>query len=183
MLFVVVVEMLFPSSEIKKYLKLVLGFIVIYVVLSPLVDLANRTKLSPEANLWEQISYYQSNFGQDTSYITYEGEVEKQQEGMRTIYEEQLAESARRIIEKNVDVEVVTIEVQTYSEAGMYEVSRVELEVAYHYPVQETFGIGIGAKDESIVLSTEVLEKQIKNCLNNFYNWDNSNIYITVQEN
>ena len=42
--------------------------------------------------------------------------------------------------------------------------------------------MGIGDKTESLVLDQSALEKEIKKCINNFYNVDNTNIYIIVQD-
>ena len=45
MLFVIVVEMIFPSSDLKKYLKIVLGFVMVYMIASPMIKLITSTPL------------------------------------------------------------------------------------------------------------------------------------------
>ncbi|MGL4799184.1 MAG: stage III sporulation protein AF, partial [Cellulosilyticaceae bacterium] len=157
------------------------GFIVIFTLLGPIIDFVTGTSLVPGDTVSQYINYYQAELGQEVTYSTYEDEVEKQKEGMLAIYGAQLEEQTRNWVEKNVEVDVVGIEVIPVMEESGFGVESVALEVAYKD--SDGIGFGIGSKSESIVLDQDVLEKQIKNCLNTFYNWDNTNIYITVQEN
>lgn len=182
MFFIVIVEMLFPSSDIKKYLKLVLSFIVLYSIISPIIDIVTASQLVPGERFSHYVNYYQSSLGQDVAYGDYEDEVSKQKEGMLAIYKAQMEKQVKVTIEKHVDVEVCDIELEAEGNTVPYEMTSVSLEVAYK-EAGNGFGIGLGEKSESIVLDQDVLEKQIKNCLKDFYNWDNTNIYITVQEN
>ncbi len=179
MFFVVIVEMLFPSSDMKKYLKIVLGFIVLYTIVEPVAVVLTTAHVVPEDRITHAIMYYQRQLGTDVAYSAYEEERAKQEEGILAIYTEQLEKEVLRIVEgiEGAKVEDITIEA-TY-EVGQYQVQAIYLDVGYETP---TSLIQIGNKDDSIVLDEGLFKKRIKNSLNDFYNWDNTNIYITVQE-
>ena len=59
MLFIILVEMIFPASEFKKYLKLLLGFIIIYTIFTPIV----KGGFWNEAKYDEYVRYYQEQVG------------------------------------------------------------------------------------------------------------------------
>ena len=183
MLFVVVIEMVFPSSDMKKYLKLILGFVVIYIIVGPIVDFLVGRDILPEERVANYISYYQNQLTQGVVGSDYDEEITSQKTGMVAIYKANVEEQAKALIEKNIPVEVCEIAIETGEDEAAFEIESLTLEVAYLENGENKFGLGLGSKEESIVLHKENLENQIKKCLNDFYNWDNTNIYITVQEN
>lgn len=183
MLFVVIVEMVFPSSDIKKYLKLVLGFIVLYIIASPIVDVITKSQLVPGDSVEDYVKYYQSSLGQEVIYSDFEEEKESQLNGMVAIYTSQIEEQVKQLVESEVDIEVTEVSAQTILQDQQFGVETLEIVVARKEAEEAMFAIEIGDKSESIALSDANLEKEIKNCINNFYNWDNTNIYIIVQDN
>ncbi len=98
----------------------------------------------------------------------------------------QQQEKVKAYIEKNIDeIEVDSIEIMAVMESYIPATTDVLLVVSYK---KDTSGpiiipqIKIGEKSDSIKLDTENLEKEIKNLLSDFYNWDKVNIHIIVQD-
>lgn len=176
MLFVLVIEMIFPSSDLKKYLKLVLGFIVVYTILSPLLT----SKWIGTTSYEEYVKYYAKQLTVDTRY---EEEVVGQMQSTGKFYEEQLEKTLKNTIQEQLDVQVTAIDVVVRNQD--LEVENVYLTVVENRSSKEIFipCIKIGEKTESMGVQESNTEKEIKNCLKNFYNLKTANIHITVQEN
>ncbi|MGL4363221.1 MAG: stage III sporulation protein AF [Cellulosilyticaceae bacterium] len=181
MLFIVVVEMIFPVSELKKYIKFVLGFIILYTILLPVITGIQKIGLGEEISVMNYINFYQSNLEQGITSLDYEKNYDRQVEGMKEIYENQLILEIEQRLEKKLDIDVSDIVVETNYEGGSYKILEIEMVVCAND--DRGFRIEQGNKNESIVLSEERLKKEIKNFINDFYNLDNSNIHIIVQDN
>ncbi len=183
MFFVVLVEMTFPDSDIKKYLKFVLSFLVLYVVVSPLVEPVISTQYMPGNALENYIQYYQEYVGDEISYSPIEDERQRQEKGLLELYTVQLQQHATQLLQTQLpDLEIKRLEIET--EMGAEGIGIEAIEVNGIYTSQEAaFEVGIGNKNESPVIGDEWLKKEIEKCLNDFYNLDNTNIYITVQMN
>lgn len=176
MLFVVVIEMIFPSSELKKYLKLILGFMVVYTILSPLLE----NEFISHKDYKDYVKYYAEKLTIDTSY---KGEVENQTQTTTQLYKEQLEETIKNTLKEELPIEVLNAEVTLTP--GNLEVEEVGLTVVRNKVPDKIFipAIKIGDKTESFTLQDSKIEKEIKSCLKNFYNLKDANIHITVQEN
>ena len=178
MLFVIVVEMIFPSSDLKKYLKIVLGFVMVYMIASPMIKLITSTPLLEAGSLSGYVQFYETQF-REGKYTPYEEERKKQEESMLTIYKAQIENQLKSLIETSLPVEVEALSSKATLDGSHFNLESLEIEVA----LKEEGGlVGIGDKTESLVLDQSALEKEIKKCINNFYNVDNTNIYIIVQD-
>lgn len=178
MLFVILVEMIFPSSDLKKYLKMVLGFVIVYIIASPVIKLITSTPLIEAGSLSGYVQFYESQF-QEGRYTPYEEERKKQEESMLLIYKEQVENQIKGLIESTLPVEVQSLSTEATLEGSRFDLEYLEIEITLK---EEESLIGVGNKAESFVLDQSVLEKEIKNCINDFYNLDNTNIYIIVQD-
>lgn len=178
MLFVVIVEMIFPVSELKKYLKLVLGFIVLAVIVNPIMNFVGNQEWIEAIQPKEFITFYQEQFEEGT-YTPYEVEKKKQEESVKEIYKQQVETQVKVLIESQLPVKVEALSSDVLLEGSHVAISEMNIEVILKE--QESF-IGIGNKNESMTLNQDYLESEIKKCINNFYNVDNANIYITVQD-
>ncbi len=178
MLFVVVIEMIFPSSHLQKYIKLILGFIVIYTILGPII----KGGLFEQGKYDYYVAYYQDQFDLTTDKGVHMEDYE--QELLESFTTQEKSKIIKQV-EGALDVTVEMIEVFATLEGYVPTTNEIILAVSYN---QEEGGliiipkIKIGEKDESIKLEEENLEKEIKNLLSDFYNWDNVNIYILVQD-
>ena len=172
MLFVIIIEMIFPDSSYRKYIKLVLGCILIYTMLKPVVSFIKVDGLDYEG----YVKHYQSALaGEGTIGKGYEEELKRQQSTLQEVYET----SMKDYIEQEADVHVVDMQID-------WNKDEIEgIRVIVEKPSQ-SFKIGeirIGDKSDTVDGDEEKLKNKIKTSLSNFYNVQVRNIYITVQKN
>lgn len=172
MLFVIVIEMIFPDLSYKKYLKLVLGCILIYTMLKPIVSLIQVDGSDYKA----YVEKYQQvlQVAQDGQEL-YETQLEDQRESLERFYQT----SMKQCIEQQVEVSVLDLRLTT--ENG--EIERVDLVVGEKNAPIKIGTIHIGDKSKTLDGDEEILKNKIKTCLCDFYNVQVRNIYITVQKN
>lgn len=178
MLFIIIIEMIFPSSELKKYLKLVLGFIMMYIIASPIIQVVTSTPWVEAGSLSGYVQFYEEQF-MEGKYTSYDEERKKQEEGVLAIYKEQMENQIKGLIETNLPVVVEALSSETKMEEGQFNIDSLEIEIAFK---EEDSLFGLGEKSQSVVLDHGLLEKEIKKYINDFYNVDNANIYIIVQD-
>lgn len=174
MLFVMIVELIFPDSSYRKYLKLVLGCILVYTMLNPLIRLLPSAGESYE----EYINYYKNAFSKATGTSTYDAEVALQHQQLKVYYEQ----SIKALIEKEFKlVEVKNVEVGYQMEEREAILSSIYVVIAPKAEKEGSFHLG--SKGDTLDGDEENLKNKIKTCLENFYNANDCNIYITVQKN
>jgi stage III sporulation protein AF len=173
MLFVVVIEMIFPESQMRKYLKLMLGFMVVYAILFPLIS----NNWFPVAAYANKIEEYGTGMYSNEAY---EAEVKLQQEKNETIYRGYMEERMASTIEQEVGIEVLSLKYTSGQEGQNLEIMVAQKEEEKKIQIGK---IQIGDKSENNKPVEQRLKNEIKSCLKNFYNLDQVNIYITVQGN
>lgn len=178
MLFVVIVEMIFPVSELKKYLKLVLSFIVVATIVNPIMTLVINQQWVDVVSPEEYVQFYQQQF-EKGAYTPYEVEKQKLEEDLKQMYQEQIETQVKRLIESKLPVQVESLSSQIKVEDNVVGISQITLEVMAK---EKESLIQIGDKSESFILNEDHVKNQIKKCINDFYNVDNDNIYIIVQD-
>ena len=185
MLFVIVVEMIFPDSDYRKYLKLVLGCIIIYILFRPIANIV----LADENSYDHLVKSYEAqlnNRGQeDAIQKEYKRILIKQKEVLEDAYKETI----RNTIESQINVRVVSCKI-SFKEDQKSEtlaVEKIEIIVREEgdtdlkkMPLPE---MGIANKNDEAITREEKLKNKIKTCLENFYIVQDCNIYITVQKN
>ncbi|ONI37680.1 hypothetical protein AN639_00800 [Candidatus Epulonipiscium fishelsonii] len=176
MLLIVIIEMIFPTSHLQKYIKLILGFILIYTILSPII----------KGGLFKEGTYdkYVKNYQDQINLVTEEGRSMKEYEmELLEIYSTQEKDKISGAIKK-LDMEVVSLDVDTSLEGYTPDIIGINLVVRQK---KEDVGkiiiprIKIGNKDDINKTSAKI-ENDIKNLLSDFYNWDKVNIHIIVQD-
>ncbi len=181
MLLVVVIEMVFPTSPLQKYIKLILGFILTYTMLSPII----KGGLFEQGKYDTYVQHYQDQFNLTTDKGKHIEDYELEVIDAFIEHEKQKITSA---LEKDFDIKVVDVEVGVELDVYMPATTDISLTVRKLAEGEES-GIAkivipkikIGEKDENIILDDDDLKKEIKSCLSDFYNWDKVNIYIIVQ--
>ena len=172
MLFVIVIEMIFPDSSYRKYIKLVLGCILIYTMLRPIASFVQVDGADYEA----YVKKYQMLLAGDGSIgQNYEEELDRQQETLQGVYET----SMKDYIEQEVEVRVAWLQITWNGE----EMERIDLIVEKPSKTLKIGEIHIGDKSQTVDGSEEELKNKIKTSLSNFYNVQVCNIHITVQKN
>lgn len=178
MLFVIVVEMIFPASEFKKYLKLILGFIIVYTIFTPVV----KGGFWNEGKYDEYVKYYQEQVG-DLQHTNLK--LQEYEEELLGAYKEQEVNKIALKLKKQLNLEVVDSDIVFDTTGYTPTIQEITLNVVKEKKKEKISipQIKIGEKDKSLSLDQDNLKKEIKNCLGDFYNWDNVNINIIVQDN
>lgn len=176
MLFVIVIEMVFPDTNHRKYIKLVLGCILVYTLLKPIIAILPSGDESYEA----YIQRYERQLGLSGDKVTgdYKQQLDKQQESLKEIYEQGM----KSVLEEQLQIEVTNVEVTCDEEMEMKDIY-ITVGDGKAQSVIEIAPIHIGNKSDTVDGDEEKLKNKIKTCLNNFYNVQDCNIYITVQKN
>ncbi|ONI45202.1 hypothetical protein AN640_04890 [Candidatus Epulonipiscium fishelsonii] len=176
MLLVVIIEMIFPTSHLQKYIKLIMGFILIYTILSPII----------KGGLFKEGIYdkYVQNYQDQINLVTEEGRSMKEYEvELLEIYSIQEKNKITGVVNK-LNMEIVSLEVETSLEGYTPDVTGINLVVRKNQEDNDKIfipKIKIGNKND-INKSTSKIENDIKNLLSDFYNWDKVNIHIIVQD-
>lgn len=170
-LFVIVIEMIFPDSSYRKYIKLVLGCILVYTILKPVVSLVrvNGADYKAYVERYEQLLENQAITGD------YQEQFASQQENLLQSYKA----SMKALIEQQVEVSVQDIDLRVEEN----EITRVDLVVGKKKTLIQVGTIHIGDKSHTVDGEEEQLKNKIKTCLCDVYNVQVQNIYITVQKN
>lgn len=172
MLFVIVIEMIFPDLAYKKYMKLVLGCILVYTMLQPIVSFIKVDGADYKAYMEK----YQQVLGTvENGQASYEMQLEDQRESLESFYQT----SMKQYVEQQVEVQVLDLKL----EVKEGEIERVDMIVGEQDAPIEIGTIHIGDKSDTLDGDEENLKNKIKTCLNDFYNVQVRNIYITVQKN
>lgn len=170
MLFVIVIEMFFPDSSYKKYLKLILGCILIYTMLSPVIKFVRIGGSDYTA----YVAHYEDLLlAENIGSKAYEENYEAQQEGLQEAYET----SMKAYIEKQMPVTVT----QLFLDWDENELEGIDVSIS---KIAEQSGqIEVGGKSGTVYGSEAALKNKLKTCLSDFYHVQVENIHITVQKN
>lgn len=172
MLFVIVIEMIFPDMAYRKYIKLILGCILVYTMLKPIVGMIQVDG----ADYKDYVERYQQILGtSQLNVVSYEDQLEDQQNSLETLYQT----SMKQYIEQQVEVSVLSLQIQ-FNEGN---IERVDMVVGKKDEPLKIGEIHIGDKSDTVDGAEEELKNKIKTCLKDFYNVQVRNIYITVQKN
>lgn len=173
MLFVIIIEMIFPDSAYRKYIKLILGCILVYTMLQPIITLVQG-----DHNQYDNyVKYYEKRLsGEDAALLDYNEQLQSQRQILKNYYEEGIKETVEREFELKVqDLDLV------YEGDELQEIA---LTVGKNRSGKIHIGtIRIGDKSNTLDGDEENLKNKIKTCLSDFYNVQVCNIHITVQKN
>lgn len=182
MLFVIVIEMIFPDSDYKKYLKLVLGCIVIYTMIKPIIRYIPVQGTSYNDYVREYQQKLEEGLKDEALLNSYNEQVYTQQAFLK----ESTALSIQSLLEKELDIKIMQVDIE-WIQASEVQIDKLYLSVSEKK--DQNLGtitipmIQVGEKSKSIYADEEKLKNKIKTCLRNFYNVPSRNIYITVQKN
>lgn len=179
MLFVIFIELLFPESNIKKYLKLILGLVMVYAITSPMLNLFPEVK---NGNVFTHsiVSYQEEADGAAETF----SETGEPQHKLLSIYEKQTTKQIKQILERNIpEIMVQDIIIKTDEKQVDFCIEKVIVTAKIKPKKDDTdflFSIGIGNKATSLVLHPELLESRVQETLFNFYRWKPTTIEVHV---
>ncbi len=173
LIFVIVVDMIFPDSAYRKYIKLILGCILVYTLVQPIIGFLGKS----ENGYDNYVKYYQGYLDEsDQAVDYYNNQKAKQEEVLKSYYED----GVKQIIESEFDVKASYVDI-TYTDNT---VSKIKVVVTERIGDDIEIGtIKIGDKSDTLNGNQEIIKNKIKTCLSDFYNVQDCNIHITVQKN
>lgn len=183
LIFITFIGIISTSSKYKKYIDLILGFILIFVILSPLTSIINKTSkpldnlfLNMSLNMDKSILEKEGKFYSDEQnkmvLKTYKNELNKQLENIITKYDTYTVISSNIIVNESLEqfgaIEEIHIDLEENSTAKnkkpFIRVEQIKVDISNKK----------NEEDEKIII--------LKNLLSDFYNLSCDNIYITVQK-
>ena len=189
-IFTTFVNLIMPSGDFEKYIKMVLGLIVIITILGPINTILFKNK----PNYTDILKRYQLEIEQTTAQSESGMFLETQKDIILDNYREKLIPQMIEIIEKGNEVAVMALTINLNEDTTSNEFGKI---IGINMIIEEVATqtskntikipkIKIGDKTiekDSTVKNEGQIEKNIKTCLIDFYNLSNVNINITVQKN
>jgi len=176
--FISFIEILMPNSKMKKYLNLVLGFIVMLVILNPLINIINS-----KVDLEDEF-YKISRDLKKEEYVFVSNNIEnKQKQQLISLYEDRLKTDVVNRIESKYDVNVLEIDINLEkSEENLGEIKKLKLSVIEKEKVMPIVKIDI-FKDENDEESEKhgvdmELKEKIRKDISNIYKVKNTRIIV-----
>jgi len=180
-IFISFLEILMPNGNMKKYLNLVLGFIVMIVILNPIINL-----LKNNLYLEDELFSISQEFNQN-EYQFIANNIEMiQREQLNSLYKDNLKREIQNRIESRYEVDVVRIDIdiEKKGDKGLGKIKEIRLDLAERKQNVE--------EDEIPIVSINVMEedntdekkndvaiaKKIKEDISNIYNINDSNIIV-----
>lgn len=188
-IFVSFLEILMPDGKIKKYLNLILGFIVMLIILNPIIDFLNNNgelenevfKISSELNK-KEYSFINTNIEN------------KQMEQLACLYKNRIEEDIVYRVESKYDVKVtkVNVEIEESTKEKMGDIKRLELSVMGKTEKTNEEAIPIVKIDISNSEQEDIpkenvnqdknpnisLRKKIQEDISNIYNLNDDNVVV-----
>ncbi len=180
MIFNVFVEVLMPNNNFKKYMNMVIGFIVILIVLEPI-----RENFSASDKFDLEVFAIQSQIENNSFVQQKEFYEEKQEQLIIDTYTENIKQQINQIIEKSSDVEIESINL----ELDEYNIKSIEVygyekkgEVINNQINIEKILIGKKTAEVSNIEDKNYkIQENLKNLISDFYNIETDNIHIIVR--
>lgn len=192
-IFSALIEILMPESHFRKYIHMILGFVLMLMLIRPITYIFFDNK-DIFINLVEinQLEMERQSIARQSSIIE-----SKQEELILDTYKSNLGEQIEKLIESNTNVDVGNIKLyvnEDKSDKSYGILQKVELTIIKNQETGSTTAeiepiqpikININHSDKENKKQTrkeDELEKNIKNLLISFYNLSGDNIHITVQK-
>lgn len=190
-IFVTFVEILVPNSNHKRYINVVVGFLLMIIILNPLTKL-----ISGEINFEEAILRNANQIEISTARNMINNIEYSNKETVMKLYKDQISKQLRNRIEENTDYMVENVEVQVEEDAnspnfGMidgFNITLIEDRKAKEVistqikPVQ--INISLGKNNDNTVEANSILISNecevIRDDISKFYNVSRENISISI---
>ena len=180
MIFDAFAQMLLPNNNFKKYMNIVMGFIIILVVLEPI-----RAIFSNSEKFDLEVFSIQSQIKNNSFIEQKEFYENKQEELILNTYTENIKQQIRQIVSKGSEVEIESIDV----ELEEYNIKSIEI---YGYEINkkaddnrikiEEIFIGDRTTEVSDVEKRNYkAQENLKNLISDFYKIETDNIHIIVR--
>ncbi|HHU63168.1 MAG TPA: stage III sporulation protein AF [Clostridiales bacterium] len=185
--FSVIIDMVLPKGNIKKYAKFIMGIIIIVVIISPIIDIFKQPM-----DLDEHLDTITHRLDIEEIKFNAKNYEQQQMENAVELFKRRLHNNIQHTIERNHDVKVVGIDldmVEDPKDKFFGEIKEIRITIDESSPkaavetvskVEITSDKNKPAKDETAYTTT--IEKEILETMYKVYGIDGNKIKIT-QEN
>ncbi len=189
-IFVSVINLIMPNGSFEKYIKMVLGLIVIITILAPINTFVFKNK----PDYTDILKRYEIDI-ENTSMKVQSGQyLESQKDIILENYKEQLIPQMVGIVEKNGDLTVLEVDMGFNEDVDSAEFGKITdidmlVEKSGAEPSTKVIKvpkIKVGTKKIQSYSKDQIdgqIEEKIKTSIIDFYNLPNANINIIVQKN
>ncbi|WP_208985052.1 stage III sporulation protein AF [Maledivibacter halophilus] len=179
-------EMLMPEGKMKKYLNLILGFIIMLIILNPIISILNTSK-----NLENEVFKLSSEISRKEYAFSSSNIEKKQKNQLEELYKNRIKQDIVYRIESKYDVKIdkVNMEIEEITEDSAGKIKKLELIV--NSPGEELkedtvpivkIDISDNENSKDIKEDSDInigLKEKIKEDISDIYNLKDSNIIIT----
>jgi len=184
------INLIMPNGNFEKYIKMVLGLIIIITILAPINTLVFKNK----PDYTDILKRYETDI-ESTSMQRQSGQyLEAQKDIILDSYKEKIIPQMTDVIEKSEKVAVLDLDIDFDQDTDSDEFGKI---ITIHITVEQRAEktnnkiiqipkIKIGTKQVESYSADQIegqIEKKIKTCLIDFYNLSDVNINIIVQKN
>lgn len=182
-------ELLMPEGKMKKYLNLILGFIIMLIILNPIINILNTTE-----SLEDEVFKLSSDMNKKEYSFSSSNIEKKQRNQLKELYKARIKQDIEYRVESKYDVKVekVNIEIENSTKEKMGQIKKLELIVNNNREKSSESAIPIVKIDISDNENSKNIEKnsdstenididlreKIKDDISNIYNLNNTNIMI-----
>lgn len=189
-IFTTVINLIMPSGDFVKYIKMVLGFIVIITILGPINTLAFKNK----PNYTDILNRYQADI-QSTSMQRQSGDyLDMQKEIILQNYKERIMPQMVAIIEKDSKIKVLDLDLGLEEDTNLPSFGQItSIDLIVEIAPKEAKStaikvpkIKVGNKNAKSYSPDQIegqIQEKIKTSIIDFYNLPEANINIIVQKN
>ncbi|WP_432665220.1 stage III sporulation protein AF [Wukongibacter baidiensis] len=120
-------ELLMPDGKIKKYVNLILGFIVMLVILNPILDILNN-----KGDIENEVFTISSELSKSEYAFVTSNIESRQMDQLSALYKDRIKKDIAYRVESKYDVKVteVSIEIEDKGKGKIGEIKKLEMSVA-----------------------------------------------------
>lgn len=171
LIIIIMLEMIIPNSSYRKYIKIILGIFILYIIFNPIIK-NKTTNFDINQELQKQIN--QANSIQvPTNTINYNNQIEN-------VYKQKFKENiTNNLKEKGYELEKITMDIQ-YQDDDI-KTNKLELKIS---KAEENKNIKVNKvkiSEERQEVNNQELE-EIKQEISNKYNIDISKIFVESEK-
>ncbi len=189
-IFTSVINLIMPSGKFQKYIKMVLGLIVIITILGPINTLVFKNK----PDYTDILKRYELDIESSSMQVQSGQYLDAQKDIILEYYKEKLNPQMIDIIEKGNEIEVVELDITLDETVDSNEFGKIkginmvvaQLEEEVNNKKIKVPKIRVGTKEIQSYSGDQIegrIQEKIKKCLIDFYNLSHVNINIIVQKN
>ncbi len=184
-IFISFIEMITPNNNLKKFVNLILGFVIMITILNPIISLLNG-----KANIEEEF-YKIANTLNKEEYTFVSNNIEfTQEEQLMSLYKEKIKKDVISRIENKYNVNVLEVDIKLDNEKEVGNIEEIKVTILENYKSpkgQEAIPIiKIDIGDEQINKGSKIEEDKldenlkvaIKEDISSIYSLNTSNIIV-----